>query len=133
MSTNYYLVNKEEDGKRRKLLEFVNNYVSTIKPNFIKFLNENEIDREDEFGDLIKGFKNDLDYIYDPYQEQICTTTMHKIIFHSTRMYRSFSELKKHCDANKEKYQIEDEYENIFSWEEFIKEINYKNEISVWR
>ena len=119
MSTNYYFRSKEDVRFKIKLDNFLKGFKKDID-NFV-YLNEEYLrieDIEEKLRDFVSEYHWDIDN-----DVEICTTTANKLIFHSTRLYYDIDGIKELYDSGN--YYIINEYNYKFTWEEFLKRIEY--------
>ena len=124
MSTNYYFRSKEDVKFKVKLDNFLNSFKKDID-NFV-YLNE-EYSRIEDIEEKLRGFVSEYHWDIDNDLE-LCTTTANKLIFHSTCLYYDIDEIKEVYNSGK--YYLINEYNDIFTWEEFLKEIEYDSNMS---
>ena len=119
MSTDYYFRSKEDVKFKTKLDNFLNSFRKDID-NFV-YLNE-DYSRIENIEDKLKDFVSEYNWDIDN-DVEICTTTANKLIFHSTRLYYDINGIKELYNSGN--YYLINEYGDVFTWEEFLKKIEY--------
>ena len=119
MSTNYYFRSKEDINFKVKLDNLLNSFRKDID-NFVH-LNE-DYSRIEDIEEKLKDFTSEYRWDIDN-DVEICTTTANKLIFHSTCLYYDIDGIKELYDSGD--YDLINEYSDVFTWEEFLKKIEY--------
>jgi len=124
MSTNYYLINKADRDKLKGFNKFVEQAIDHLEDILVDASNMYELDCEEEIKDKIEDCKASLSYgLFDAEEIHICKTSS-RVTWQINEHYKNLSQFIILYEANQDKYLIEDEYETIFTLDEFLKKIS---------
>jgi hypothetical protein len=136
MSTNYYLVNKEQNRIKKQLDKLIlQPEINRLKSKLLSFSHNYDLNIESEINNKINTISNELYYgLYEPDKIHICK--MSRILtWQVNEYYSTIDEFITFYTKNKDKYYIEDEYGQKVPSNKFIKriyhnilEINYEHD-----
>lgn len=124
MSTNYYLVNKKDKKIKQKLDKLIEQEIENIQAKLLEFGDENNLEIKEEVEEKLSLFLNTLEWgLFRPEEIHICKTTNYSLIWQINQLYIDEDSFIEYYEKSKEKYYIEDEYENNYTMNEFLKKI----------
>jgi len=124
MSTNYYLINKEDRDKLERLNKFILREMTNLQKTLIEFSDINELDTEEEIKDKLEECtSNLLNTLFNPEVIHICRTS-NTLTWQITEHFKNIEEFILFYRKNQDKYNIEDEYEDVYTLDELFKKIN---------
>ena len=127
MSTNYYLINKKEKAISENLNTLIDAELHKLEESLKTFNIKNELETEEEIEEKISVISNTLHFgIFNVEEILICTTINLKLIWKTNNYFATVKEFIQFFKENKEKYDIENEYGEIFTLESFIKDVILK-------
>jgi hypothetical protein len=129
MSTNYYLINKKQKKVKEDLDVLIEKELGNMKMALLKFGEKENLSIEEEIEDKLRTILNTLEWgLFYPEEIHICKTTTDFLIWQTNEHYIDEDSFVKFFEENKDKYNIENEYEEIFSIDDFLKKISgWKN------
>jgi len=130
MSTNYYLINKFDEGIKYSLYETIITQLGKLKDKLLEFNNIYELDIGKEIEDKISMVENDLDYgIFKAEEIHICKTNRDTLTWQVNEHFKNEKEFIDFYYKNKDDYYIESEGWEVFILDEFIEKIHWSGQV----
>jgi hypothetical protein len=135
MSTNYYLVSKNQSQIKQQLDKIIlQPEINKLKSKLLSFSHNYNLNIEAEINDKINTISNELYYgIYEPDKIHICKVSR-ILTWQVNEYYNTIDKFITFYTQNKDKYYIIDEYGQKVPLNKFIKriyhnisEINYEH------
>lgn len=128
MSTNYYLINKKQQRINNQLNKLITKEIEKLKNKLLTFNDKYDLEIDEEIEDKIRTISVALDYgICESEQIHICKTS-YILTWQVNQYYSNVTEFISFYNTNKDKYYIENEYNEKFTLKEFLKEIIWNNQ-----
>lgn len=129
MSTNYYLVNIQHERIKLELDKLIDSQINKLRAKLLKFNDENELGIQDNILDRMKILTVNLRYddIFEIEKIHICKTAK-SLTWQVDECFNDLDSFVKFYNGNKDKYYIENEYNENLSLNDFIMRITWDNQ-----
>jgi len=131
MSTNYYLVNRKELDIKKELNKLIVVELEILKNKLLEFNTKYDLDIEEGIDSKISITHNNLCYgIFEPEVIHICKTNAQTLTWQICDNYTTKDDFIDYynMDGIKEKYEIQNEYDEVFTFEELMDKIHWEGQ-----
>lgn len=138
MSTNFYMVPKEQkdienklyllrNNYNEKLVKIIEDYKLAVKNEILKLTDNNNLKSIISYDDS----ETFLDNMSLPYLWEYELPRLHigkrsggwKFLFQENKYWKTFDGIKAFYDKNKDNLEILDEYDRVYTWQQFHDEV----------
>jgi len=131
MSTNYYLVNRREREIKEELDKIIEVGLDKLKDKLLQIDDNYHLNIEEEIEEKIRDANMDLNYgIYEPDIIHICKTNAQTLTWQICDNYTTEEDFIDYYNISgiKEKYEIQDEYDDVFTLEGLLDKIHWEGQ-----
>ena len=128
MSTNYYLINKQDEKIKERLDILIEKNMEKIKESLIAFSDDEGLGIEDDIKDKIRSIKTSLEYeLFQVDDIHICNTGYKSMTWISNNCFKDKISFATFFEQHKDIYALKDEYGKELSIDEFLEKIKELN------